>query len=58
MTIKSIARLAVVALVFVLVFWLGAGHAFAQGLQQRAFGHIDRAIHEVSEAIQIVAAHS
>ena len=154
MTMKSIARLAVVALVFVLVFWLGAGHAFAQGkhpaylhaltdlrharahlvrndggelrheereavreidaaiaeikkaaiddgkdlddhppvdarmdypgrlhrakellekahqdiareedntfaqgLQQRAFGHIDKAIHEVNEAIQFVAAH-
>ena len=30
----------------------------AQGLQQRAFGHIDRAIHEVDESIRIVAAHS
>jgi hypothetical protein len=33
-------------------------NAFAQGLQQRAFGHIDRAKHEVGEAIRIVAAHS
>lgn len=33
-------------------------NAFAQGLQQRAFGHIDRAIHEVDECIRIVAAHS
>jgi hypothetical protein len=30
----------------------------ARGLQQRAFGHIDQAIHEVNEAIRIVAAHS
>jgi hypothetical protein len=30
-------------------------NGFAQGLQQRAFGHIDRAIHEVNEAIRIVA---
>lgn len=33
-------------------------NAFAQGLQQRAFGHIDRAKHEVGEAIRIVAARS
>jgi hypothetical protein len=33
-------------------------NSFAQGLQQRAFGHIDRAIHEVDESIHIVAAHS
>ena len=32
-------------------------NTFAQGLQQRAFGHIDKAIHEVNEAIQFVAAH-
>jgi hypothetical protein len=31
---------------------------FAQGLQQRAMGHIDRAHHHVEEAIQIVASHS
>jgi len=31
---------------------------FAQGLQQRAFGHIDKAIHEVHECIRIVAARS
>jgi hypothetical protein len=30
-------------------------NGFAQALQQRAFGHIDRAIHEVNEAIRIVA---
>ncbi len=30
-------------------------NGFAQGLQQRAFGHIDRAIHEVNDAIRIVA---
>ncbi len=30
-------------------------NSFAQGLQQRAFGHIDRAKHEVSEAIRIVS---
>jgi hypothetical protein len=30
-------------------------NGFAQGLQQRAFGHIDRAIHEINEAIRIVA---
>jgi hypothetical protein len=29
---------------------------FAQGLQQRAFEHIDKAKHEVGEAIRIVAA--
>jgi hypothetical protein len=29
-------------------------NAFAQGLQQRAFGHIDRAIHETDEAIRLV----
>jgi len=33
-------------------------NSFAQGLQQRAFGHIDRAIHEVDDAIRIVASHS
>ena len=33
-------------------------NSFVQGLQQRAFGHIDRAKHEVGEAIRIVAAHS
>lgn len=33
-------------------------NSFAQGLQQRAFGHIDRAIHEVDECIRVVAAHS
>jgi hypothetical protein len=27
---------------------------FAQGLQQRAFGHIDRAIHSVDDAIRLV----
>jgi hypothetical protein len=32
-------------------------NGLAQGLQQRAFGHIDRAIHEVNEAIRIVASH-
>jgi hypothetical protein len=31
---------------------------FAQGLQQRAFGHIDRAIHNVDECIRIVANRS
>jgi hypothetical protein len=30
-------------------------NGFAQGLQQRAFGHIDHAIHEVNEAIRLVA---
>jgi len=29
-------------------------NAFAQGLQQRAFGHIDKAIHQVNECIRIV----
>ncbi len=33
-------------------------NTFAQGLQQRAFGHIDRAKHEVGEAIRYVASHS
>jgi hypothetical protein len=33
-------------------------NGFAQGLQQRAFGHIDRAIHDVDDAIRTVAAHS
>jgi tetratricopeptide (TPR) repeat protein len=33
-------------------------NSFAQGLQQRAFGHIDRAKHAVEEAIRTVAAHS
>jgi hypothetical protein len=32
-------------------------NSFAQGLQQRAIGHIDRAIHEVNEAIRLVASH-
>ena len=31
---------------------------FAQGLQQRAMGHIDKAHHEVEEAINWVASHS
>jgi hypothetical protein len=31
---------------------------FAQGLQQRAFGHIDHATHNVDEAIRTVASHS
>jgi len=31
---------------------------FAQGLQQRAFEHIDKAMHEVNEAIRIVASRS
>jgi hypothetical protein len=31
---------------------------FAQGLQQRAFEHIDKAKHEVGEAIRIVEARS
>jgi hypothetical protein len=30
-------------------------NGFAQGLQQRASGHIDHAIHEVNEAIRVVA---
>jgi len=33
-------------------------NGFAQGLQQRAFGHIDRATHNVDEAIHLVAMHS
>src|SRR5271165_1831200 len=33
-------------------------NSFAQGLQQRAFGHIDKAIHNVDEAIRVVASHS
>jgi hypothetical protein len=33
-------------------------NAFAQGLQQRSFGHIDKAIHEVDDAIRIAASHS
>lgn len=33
-------------------------NAFAQGRQQRAFGHIDKAIHEVNECIHIIAARS
>lgn len=33
-------------------------NAFAQGLQQRAFAHIDKAIHEVNEAIRVLASHS
>jgi hypothetical protein len=33
-------------------------NGFAQGLQQRSFGHIDRAIHEVDEAIHFVDSHS
>ena len=32
-------------------------NSFAQGLQQRAYGHIDKAIHEVDEAIRTVASH-
>jgi len=31
---------------------------FAQGLQQRAFGHIDHATHNVDEAIRTVASRS
>jgi hypothetical protein len=31
-------------------------NSFAQGLQQRAFGHIDKALHETNECIRIVAA--
>jgi tetratricopeptide (TPR) repeat protein len=31
---------------------------FAQGLQQRAMGHIDKAHHEVQEAINWVSSHS
>src|SRR5271165_1729315 len=33
-------------------------NSLALGLQQRAFSHIDRAMHEVDEAIRIVASHS
>lgn len=33
-------------------------NGYAQGLQQRAFDHIDRALHEVNEAIRIVDARS
>jgi len=33
-------------------------NGFAQGLQQHAFGHIDKAIHETDEAIRLVASHS
>jgi hypothetical protein len=33
-------------------------NGFAQGLQQRAFGHIDKATHNVDEAIRLVASHS
>jgi hypothetical protein len=33
-------------------------NGFAQGLQQRSFGHIDKAIHDVDDAIRTVAAHS
>jgi hypothetical protein len=33
-------------------------NGYAQGLQQRAFGHIDKARHEVGEAIRVVAARS
>ena len=33
-------------------------NGFAQGLQQRAFGHIDRAIRNVDEAIRWVDSHS
>ena len=33
-------------------------NGYAQGLQQRAFGHIDRAVHNVDDAIRIVASHS
>jgi hypothetical protein len=33
-------------------------NSFAQGLQQRAFGHIDKAIHETNEAIRLVASRS
>ncbi len=29
-------------------------NGFAQGLQQRAFGHIDRAVHSVDDAIRLV----
>ncbi|HKN25625.1 MAG TPA: hypothetical protein VJX72_12325 [Candidatus Acidoferrum sp.] len=33
-------------------------NSFAQGLQQRAFGHIDKAIHETNDAIRLVASRS
>ena len=33
-------------------------NSYAQGLQQRASGHIDKAIHEVNECIRIVAARN
>lgn len=33
-------------------------NSFAQGLQQRAFAHIDKAIHETDEAIRLVASRS
>jgi hypothetical protein len=33
-------------------------NSFAQGLQQRSFGHIDKAIHQVDDAIRLVASHS
>ncbi len=33
-------------------------NGFAQGLPQRAFGHIDKAIHEVNEAIRLVDSRS
>ena len=33
-------------------------NSFAQGLQQHSFGHNDKAIHNVDEAIRIVASRS
>jgi hypothetical protein len=33
-------------------------NSFAQGLQQRSFDHIDKAIHKVDDAIKVVASHS
>jgi hypothetical protein len=33
-------------------------NGFAQGLQQRSFDHIDKALHEVNEAIRIVDSRS
>lgn len=33
-------------------------NTFAQGLQQRSFDHIDKAIHEVDDAIRFVSSHS
>lgn len=33
-------------------------NSFAQGLQQRSFEHIDKAIHKVDEAIHFVESHS